>query len=328
MTIHQALLGHGIFTEFSITHALQRFKNYVSPNPAQPKPNDDIDRFIVALKDMEVGTVWIQLFSSDGDFDMENAKLRKSLIDRLGTAGIHWAGWGYCAGRNATTDIELISDLRNELAMEAFIIDAEPGNLVWPDPKFPKDPKKKLPDLWSLDEFDAFTKAVNAMFGTSNLALSTWPVLRIQDEEKKGNPVIKLMQIAAPRVAAFAPQAYWMTFPKKVHYDLGYKEKDYPPNDPESYVRLVIQSWRDLKFDNPLVISGQAYWGEGETALSTMNRKADEFCNDFADWDKLVGFNWYHAGGKNTAKSGSLSDAMVASIAVAKLGGKPYQPPS
>jgi hypothetical protein len=253
--------------------------------------------------------------------------LRMGLIDRLGKAGIRWAGWGYCAGRNAKTDIKLISDLKKDLGIEAFIIDAEPGNPVWRNPKFPKDPSKNLPDLWTLEEFDTFTKAVNDLFGTSNLALSTWPVLKVQDDEKKGNPVIKLMQIAAPRVAVFAPQAYWMSFPNKVHYNLGYKKSDYPPNDPVSFVRLVIQSWRDLKLTNPLVISGQAYWGEGGPSLATMNKKAKQFCDNFADWDKLVGFNWYHAGGKNNATSGSLSDNMVTSIAAAKLGGKPYQSP-
>ncbi len=325
MGIHQAFRGHGIFTEFSIKPTLARYKNYASPDPTHPAPADEIDRFILALKDMDIRSVWIQLFSRGGDFDGKNAKLRKDLIARLGTAGIHWAGWGYCAGRNWKTDIDLIASLRADLGMQAFIIDAEPGNTVWPNPA---DKTKRLPDLWTLDDFDAFCKAVNKLFGTDNLALSTWPVLQMQDNEKKDNPVIKLMRIAAARVCLFAPQAYWMGFPKQVHYNLGYKEKDFPRDDPASYVRLVIQSWRDLKFTNPLVISGQAYWGENSPSQKKMEAKAAQFMKDFADWAKIAGFNWYHAGGKESADGGSMSDAMIASIAAARLGGKPYQAPA
>ena len=325
MAIHQAFLGHGIFTEFSIKPVLARFKTYASPNPTHPAPRDEIDRFIFALKDMDIRSVWIQLFSRGGDFDSKNAKLRQDLIARLGTAGIHWAGWGYCAGRNWKKDIDLIKSLRADLGMQAFVIDAEPGNTVWPDPQ---DKTKRLPDLWELDDFDDFTKAVHKLFGTDNLALSTWPVLKIQDDEKKQNPVIKLMRIAAPRVCLFAPQAYWMTFPKQVHYNLGYKEKDFPRDNPASYVRLVIRSWRDLKFTNPLVISGQAYWGENSPAQKKMEAKAAQFINEFADWPEIVGFNWYHAGSKNSAEEGSMSDAMIASIAAGKLADKPYQAPA
>jgi hypothetical protein len=105
---------------------------------------------------------------------------------------------------------------------------------------------------------------------------------------------ILILAGSASRVCVFAPQAYWMNFPGKPHYNLGFKPKDYPRNDPTAYVRLVIDAWRLDGFDNPLVISGQSYWGEGSPSRKTMENKADRFVKTFSDWSKIVGF-WYHA---------------------------------
>ena len=69
MTINKACLGHGIFTELSVTRALARYTAYVSPNPAIPHPADSIDRFINAIIDMNIAYVWIQLFSHGRDYE-------------------------------------------------------------------------------------------------------------------------------------------------------------------------------------------------------------------------------------------------------------------
>jgi hypothetical protein len=319
MTIHKAFLGHGIFTEGSVTVVLGRYANYQSPNGGNPQ--DDVDRFILALKDMNIAAVWIQLFSRRGEFDTNHESLRQKLITKLGQAGILWAGWGYCAGNNWQRDKTLIASLKNKLGMSAFIIDAEPGNRVIPNSA---DSAHPLPDLWALNDFDQFIEANNQLFGKDNLAVSTWPVLKLQNTAS--NPVTQLMRIAANRVCAFAPQAYWMTFPNHVHYNAGFSQQTYPPNDPTSYVRLVIDSWAAEGITNPLVISGQSYWGEGSPAQGIMNGKVGQFASNFGDWSKIIGFNWYHGGGANTAADGSMSDAMIAAIGPAQLGGKPYKP--
>ncbi len=318
MAINPAFAGHGIFTEGSVTTVLKRYEQYQSPSGGNP--HDSIDRFILALKDMNIASVWIQLFNRRGEFDTSHEALRKQLITKLGQANINWAGWGYCAGVNWQRDKTLISDLRDKLGMTAFVIDAEPGNEVIPNPA---DPTNPLPDLWSESDFDKFTNGVQQSFGKNDLAVSTWPVLKLQDSGS--NPVVKLMKIAAPRVCLFAPQAYWMTFPNHHHYDAGFSKQDYPPNDPVSYVRLVIDSWRLAGINNPLVVSGQAYWGEGSPPQATMEAKVDKFVSNFSDWSKIIGFNWYHGGGDNTAAEGSMSDKMIKSISAAKLGAKPYQ---
>ena len=57
MAINPAFLGHGLFTELSVTNAINRYATYVSSNPANPPPADNIDRFINALTDMRVANL-------------------------------------------------------------------------------------------------------------------------------------------------------------------------------------------------------------------------------------------------------------------------------
>lgn len=330
MTINPAFLGHTIFTEFSVTRTLTRYENYRAPaGSPPPTPSQKIDRFIRALKDLHVQSVWIQLFSRGGDVEEtdDDRALRATLIARLTHEKIKWVGWGYCSGKNWDTDKDLIVKFRDDLNMSAFAIDAEPGNKIYVNPAFPDDPDQKLPDLWTEADFDAFTAFVSQKIGKDNLALTTWPALQVQDDVAHGNPLIKLMKIAAPRVCLFVPQAYWMRYPTTVHYGYGLKEQDYPRDDPVSFVRLVIKSWRMLHFNGPLVIAGQAYWGEGSPAKDVMSGKVKDFTKNFNGWSGIVGFSWYHAGAKNTDQEGSMSDEMLTSISSAKLNAKPYKQP-
>jgi hypothetical protein len=166
--------------------------------------------------------------------------------------------------------------------------------------------------------FTKYLDRVTGHFGRDNLAISTWPVPKIQDAYDS----VALMKIAAPRVGLFVPQAYWMTFPKKVHYDAtGFEENKYPQNSPESFVRLVIDAWRKMGIENPLAITGQAYWGEGGPSQSVIEGKLATFATTFDAWGKIVGLNWWHAGGVSTK---SMSDAMMVTLKKAKLNTKQF----
>jgi hypothetical protein len=332
MAINKAFRGHSLFTEMTVDRIVSRYQNYQSPNP-HPAPRDPIDRFVFALQDMQISNVWIQLFSrpkSDNPADFgecdPGSKTRATLIQRLGEANINWAGWGYCAGKYWTKSLALIQKLHNDLAIPAFIIDAEPGNAVYPNPQFPKDPNKNLPDLWADADFDTFTTKVMQEFGKDNLALTTWGVLQTQDDPKNNIPLVALMKTAAPRVSAFVPQAYWMNYPGRDQYKFGFAKGDYPADDPVSYVRLVIKAWSMLGITQPLVIAGQAFWGEGGTNQATMTGKLAEFATKFADWNQIVGFSWYYAGKSgDPAQNDSMSNDMIAAVGQAKLGNKPYK---
>jgi hypothetical protein len=136
------------------------------------------------------------------------------------------------------------------------------------------------------------------------------------------------MKIAAPRVCLFAPQAYWMTYPTTVHYKtLQYSPRDYPPNDPVSFVRMTVRSWSDAGISNPLVISGQAYWGESNsTPESVMTPKVKAFADNFQNWDQILGFNWYNGGEDVASDQGTMSNQMITDIKAAHLGSKSYKP--
>jgi hypothetical protein len=195
----------------------------------------------------------------------------------------------------------------NKFGLDAFIADIEPGRELG-------GTKSK----WQQRAFDDFIGGLSRHFGVDNLGISTWPVLKIQNDPEF--PSLNLMQIAANRVAMFAPQAYWMTYPTKVHYDAtGFSPSDYPRNDPVAFVRLVIDSWRADGFQQPLVVTGQGYWGEGAPPQATMELKVSSFVTGFSDWPKIVGCNWWHAGGNDFA----MSPVMIAAIAQAKLADRP-----
>ena len=311
MSINKAFLGHGIFTEYSINNALERFKTYGGGAPATT-PAQKIARFVTAMKDMDIRNVWIQIFTRGQKFDMDapSAQLRKDLIKALGNANIAWAGWGYCGGVNATRDLTWIKQFKHDLAMQAFVIDAEPE-------------EENHKDVWTTADFTTFVTGVNQLFGTDNVAMSTWPCVQVREKSVK-----TLMKIAEPLVCLFAPQVYWMNHPSDPpHYStLGYSAAEFPPHDPIAFVRMMIRAWKDAGFTKPLVISGQAYWTPTSPSQAKMNEKAEQFARHFADWNQIVGFNWYHAGtGEDSVPEGSMSDAMVNSIKSAKLGGKPYK---
>ena len=310
MAINKAFLGHGIFTEYSINNALERFKTYGGGAPAAT-PADKVARFVKALQDMDIHSVWMQIFTRQQKFDMDapSDQLRKDLITALSKADIAWAGWGYCGGVNATRDLQWIKQFKHDLGMQAFVIDAEPEE---------KDNK----DVWSEADFTTFVTGVNALFGTDNVALSTWPCVQVREKSVK-----TLMKIAEPLVCLFAPQVYWMDHPIPLHYDtLGYSKTEFPPHDPVSFVRMMIRAWTDAGFTKPLVISGQAYWTPTTPPQAKMNHKAGQFAQHFADWNEILGFNWYHAGtGSDSVHEGSMSDDMVNTIKSVKLGAKPYK---
>lgn len=337
MAINKAFLGHGIFTEMSVTNAINRYATYVSTNPANPQPADNIDRFINALADMGISNVWIHLFSRGAD--KENApggspEQRIKLISRLNVRKIPWAGWGYCAGITTAADLVLIKNFKSDpqIAMKAFVIDAEPGNDI-PDPA---DSTKSIKDKWVVSDFNKFVGDVNHLMGTENVAISTWPVLQIKDES--AYPLIQMMTGVAPLVCLFAPQAYWMGYPGDPHYD-DFDYIKYPRNDSTAFARLVIDAWQQLPFavKPALVVTAQAYWeirGKakgGSPSRETMEMKINQLGLKLLDSDfrKIVGLNWYNAGappGPDSKTDGAMSDDMIRYIGNAGFGAKPYKP--
>jgi hypothetical protein len=168
MAVNKAFLGHGIFAEYSIHNAVDRFKDYGGAPATTPK--EQIAHFVTATQDMDIHNVWIQIFTRHRKFDMDaaSAQLRKDLITALANANIAWAGWGYCPGANATRDLGWIQQFKNDLGMQAFVIDAEPE-------------ENTQKDVWTTPDFTNFVRGVSHLFGTDNVALSTWPCVQLRE---------------------------------------------------------------------------------------------------------------------------------------------------
>ncbi|MEA2872482.1 MAG: hypothetical protein QOH67_2458 [Hyphomicrobiales bacterium] len=293
MPLHASFKGHGTFV-FNAQSTLQRHKDNSGEASGLTK----------ALKAMDISHAWVRLFGVAGAVaEAPTLKLIKTLKD----GGFNVAGWGYCHGADWKKDAERSIELCDHYGLEAFVADVEPGNST-----------SAGRTIWSRTDFKKYLDEVAGHFGAENLAVSTWPVPKIQDTFD----AVELMKIAASRVGMFAPQAYWMRFPKQVHYNAtGFKESKYPKDSPESFVRLVADAWRKMDIANPLIVTGQAYWGEGGPDQATMEAKMQTFVNTFASWDKIVGFNWWHAGGVGEP---AMSSNMVSTLTAAGLNGKPY----
>ena len=320
MTIHPAFQGHGTFC-YMPDQIARYYKHYPRGfetggmfgrlrglfRPASPSPSVATG-FTGALRYMGMSHAWVRLFGLEG---VMPAAETKALIDSLVAGGISVAGWGYCHGRDWQKEMNLAIDQTRRFGITGFVADIEPGRLLG-----------GTRSRWKETEFDQFIGGLGDHFGSSNLGVSTWPVLKIQNDPEY--PSLRLMQIAADRVAMFAPQAYWMKYPTTVHYNAtGFRPADYPRDDPAAFVRLVIDSWRATGFNQNLVVTGRAYWGEGAPAQSVMESKIKSFGQGFSDWSKIVGFNWWHAGGNNLG----MSPAMIANVAEGNFGAKVYARP-
>jgi hypothetical protein len=294
-TTNPAFLGHGIFLEYSPLTTLQRYATYKGANPAGAATADLVQRFIQAMKDMNVKSVWIQLFTASGTLDHGSGGT-SVLVAGLKQANIAVAGWGYCYSKNAAGDAVLAKNLCKQYGIDAFIADVEPGNSV-----------EGQPDTWSPVAFNGLIAGLTSSFGKDNLGISTFGNLT-------GHPdAAAIYKLAVDDVAFFAPQVYW------------YKKA------PVDYMEQCIASFRQAGITTPLVGTAQSYWQVDQstnTPRATMEAQVKTFVTNFSDWGKLIGLNWYHGGNANTDATGAMSDAMIASIAAAHLDQKAFAAPA
>jgi hypothetical protein len=281
-----------MFLEYAPIRTLQRYAAYGGQNPAGASTTELVERFIRAMQDMHVKSIWIQLFTASGVLDNDGRGATKELVAGLQQANIDVAGWGYCYSANAATDAGLAKHLCGQHGIKAFIADVEPGN-----------PVHGRPDTWQPAAFNNLIAGLKSSFGKDNLGVSTFGSLKGHED------AAKIYGLAINDVALFAPQVYWYA------------------KQPSAYMQECIASFRQAGIGNPLLGTGQAYWERdrnGGVARDFMEKQLVEFVTDFDDWGKLIGLNWYHAGGANTDDSGSMSDVMIQKIGGARLDQKPY----
>lgn len=339
MPIHPAFIGHGVFTEFpgallkrydgwtpdpSIAHQLLTTLQQLLPfgTASTPKP----DGLILALQTMNIKSAWVYCFGRSG---LVEQPVTGHLIKAL-RPSFNLAAWGYCSAKNVTDALANAKIIKDTYKIDAFIADVEPYNTA--------------DDDWEGQdaEFDRLIDGLVNIFDTPNLGISIAPPWLMLDSkhDKKSTVTKHLVQRAASRISVLAPQVYWMDYPTTSshvdHYgDTGVSAHDFPRHDPEAYARLCIRCWRDAGITLPIVITGQAYWskGEGTPARSVMEAKVVSFTATFKNWTgqnftdrNVIGMNWYHAGQPDKNDEGSMSDAMIKTIAAARLDQRPYAP--
>lgn len=299
--LHPAFRGHGLFC-YQPQQTVRHYNGYEGHAT-------DMAGTLTAFRAMGVSHVWIRLFGHEGKMPLDEAK---PLVEALRNEGIALAGWGYSHGTNWQRDLGWAIDGATKLKLDAFVADIEPGR-----------PLDGSISKWRTADLTAYIDGLARHFGKTNLGVSTWPMLRIQNEPGIGS--LGLMRAIADKISFFAPQVYWMSFPTDVHYDTtGLREAVFPRDNPSSFARMVIRSWRDEGFTNDLLITGQAYWGEGRgPPLSVMERKISEFAAGFDGWGDIIGLNWWHAGGRL-----AMSRVMTQAIVAGRFQSRAYRTPA
>ncbi|HEY6802033.1 MAG TPA: hypothetical protein VI306_00510 [Pyrinomonadaceae bacterium] len=245
----------------------------------------------LAAKECQMQHAWVRIH---GAATPSPATPTLNLIAALKQAEIAVAGWGWCQGDNIELEAELALTALNEFGLQHYIADVEDG---------------VHGANWTQAEVRSFFKSLREALPNSQIGLSTFGFIPWHKPQ--------LMTAAQPFVDFFAPQTYWFNFPtQKILKAAEVDASKYPLNNPASYVRLCIEVWKKV-VEKPLVITGQAYWGEvpGFTQ-GTADAKLTEFIDEFDAWKNIQGLNWWHLGGKSQA---AMSFAMFQKVRSAKL---------
>jgi len=304
VAINPAFFGHGMWLELAPIKGLRRYASYgKKPVPPDGPVTALVDNFIEAVYDMKMSSVWFELFTRSGTIDTDGTKGTQALVDGLKANNINAIPWGYCFGKNsehpkpADNDLALTKALCDQYKIGVFVADIEPWN---------QSPDGVI-DKWNADALHNLVTGLNAHFKKENLGLSSFANLDTQPMARK------FLTPVTPLVSFCAPQIYWNK------------------RDPVSWAEASLQSWRKAGVTSELIATVQSYWekGDGTDTEDEMTAKVKLFIDKFpdAEWSKIVGLNWYHAGGVNDADSGGMSQGMMDALIDGHLDGKPYKKP-
>jgi hypothetical protein len=226
--------------------------------------------------------IWIRVHGRRDQYGDE--VLNREAIKAFQEAGMSVAGWGWCQGERIEYEADLAVAATQKYDLNAYVADIEHG---------------AYHAHWTSDEVETFLSRVRAALGRdAGLAMSTYGLIDWHAPH--------LVKAADPLVDAFAPQVYWFDFPNSAmirNFGDGYRRQN-----PAEYARLCIDRWRELT-DKPLVITGQAYWKEGGMTRDEAEDKVLAFLENFDQYHRLAGLNWWHFGGP-----AQMSDWMIEAI--------------
>jgi hypothetical protein len=256
---------------------------------------------IEAMKEAQMTHAWVRIHGQSA-YSTADKRTIRAFIDALKSAGVAVAGWGWCQGSDPNADARVALKELRSFELTDYVADIEHGvNNA----------------NWTTDEIKSFCTRVRGGVSGS-FGITTFPLIDWHEPQ--------LMKAALPFVDMFNPQVYWHHFPnrKMLRQFTRPNGSPYVQNKAAEYADLCLDRWDKLMGSTPksLVMTGQAYWGEGEPpfAQDEAEDKLDEFLDAWTGFDRVVGLNWWHFGGGK-----SMSHRMRNSINKAKLGAKPYK---
>ena len=247
-----------------------------------------------ALKELDMQHAWVRIH---GATQAHAATHTLPLIDALRNNGIAVAGWGWCQGDQISVEVELALTALSRFELDHYVADIEDG---------------VSEANWTVAEIRNFLGPLRDALPDAQLGVSTFGFIQWHKP--------RLMEAAAEFADFFAPQVYWFWFPtSRMLEAVEASPEEYPLDSAASYARLCMDAWSKI-VDKPLVLTGQAYWGEiPDYTPDIADAKLARFVETFDRWGNLQGLNWWHMGGRGQH---AMSFGMYQAIKAARLNGK------
>lgn len=268
------------------------------------RPDFAIERFGAAagvadaLKAMDMSHAWLRVHGKDGAWRPD---ANMALAEAFRAAGIKVGVWGWNDGNDVDRDIANALAAIDRYEPYAYIADMENG---------------VGGARWTATRATTFATAVKEHLGGKPLVVSSFGFIVTHEPE--------IMAAIDGIADFFAPQVYWFRYPDASMLPAGDPALGGLSTDnPAVYARVCLHHWRRF-VTRPLVMTGQAYWGEAEDwTQARAEAKLEGFLAEFNEYDRLAGLNWW-----NLAGPSAMSARMRSLIAAAKLGGKfkPVEP--
>lgn len=260
------------------------------------RPDFAIERFGTAmgaadaLKAMDMSHAWLRVHDKNGAWRPE---ANMALAEAFRAAGINVGVWGWNDGNDVDRDIANARAAIDHYEPYAYIADMENGvgGACWTAPRATR-----------------FAAAVKAHFDGRPLGVSSFGHIVTREPE--------IMAAMDGIADFFAPQVYWFRYPNAAMVPAGDPVLGGLSTDsPAAYAKICLHHWRRF-VTKPLVMTGQAYWGEAENwTRAQAETRLEDFLAEFDGYDGLAGLNWW-----NLADPCAMSARMRALIAAAKLG--------
>ncbi|HEY8698434.1 MAG TPA: hypothetical protein VIM02_12530 [Rhizomicrobium sp.] len=283
-------------TSVATVAAFSRHGAYIEDTPATIEHYGSIPKAIAAMRRAQMTHAWLRIHGRAPYGPATRAQISQFLA-ALRAANVSVAGWGWCQGDDPARDAAVALGEIQRFGLDAYLADIEPDNTKW-----------------TVAKITTFCTALRAGFHGA-LAVTSYPLIDWHEPA--------LLKATLPYVDMVNPQIYWFHFPnaKMVAQFPRPGGGRYRTDSAADYTDLCLERWRKLMAGSqkPIVVSGQAYWGENGITQGEVEAKVSEFLGSWNGYATIAGFNWYSLGGDTT-----MSPAMLTAITAAKLGDKIY----